>query len=152
MSDIFSFFKNKHGRREYLRNMLGDFAHENKDLLIIVADPATDLIFVAYQDKLVLGQVKSLEGGKDMGIVKNVLKKSALKGNFDLAMDFFLAAIADRLKLSMKDGDQFYSFIANTLFHFQPKAKAWLEKQKRTNEILASEKPVVESLSDPITA
>lgn len=152
MKDIFQYFKKKNGRREYLRNMLGDFAHENKDLLVIVADPETDMIFVSYQDKMVLGQVKSLEGAK-LNVVKGVLRRSALKGNFDTALDLFLAAIVDKLNLPIPSATQFYDFIANCLFRFQPKSSAWLEAQKRKEEIL-KESPVgmVESLQEPINA
>lgn len=132
---MLQYFKNKKGRQEYLRTMLGAFASENKDLLIIVADPETDYMFVGYKNKMVLGQVKSLDGTQ-MNVVKDVIKRSAVKSQFDLALEMFLSGTSDLLKLSMKHGNQFYSFISNVLFHFQEKSPEWLVQQGRRKEVL----------------
>lgn len=135
---MLQYFKNKKGRQEYLRTMLGAFASENKDLLIIVGDPESDFMFVGYKDKMVLGKIKSLDG-KEMHIIKDVLKRSAVKSQFDLALELFLSGMSDLLKLGMKEANQFYSFISNVLFHFQEKSPEWLVKQGRRKEVLENE-------------
>lgn len=135
---MLTFLQNKKNRQDYLRNMLGAFASENKNLLIIVADPLTDYMFVAYKDKMVLGQVKSLEGS-EQHVVKDVLKRSAVKSQFDYALEMFLSGLSDLLKLGMKEGNQFYSFISNVLFHFQHKSPEWLVQQGRKQAILQEE-------------
>lgn len=132
-----SFLKKRINRVDYLREHLGDFAHQNRDLLIIVADPETDQLFCAYKDKMVLGKIKDLHARK-LTVVRDVLRHSKLKSDFDHAMDLFLAGLADFLQLSLEKGNQFYDFIRNVIFHFQPKAGAWLEQQKKKEEILAS--------------
>lgn len=135
---MLQFLKNKKGRQEYLRSMLGAFASENKDLLIIVADPESDYMFVGYKNKMVLGKIKSLDGS-EMHIVKDVLKRSSVKSQFDLALELFLSGFSDLLKVSLKQGNQFYSFVSNVLFHFQDKSPEWLIQQGRRKEILENE-------------
>lgn len=135
---MLNFLKNKKNRTDYLRTMLGAFAHENKDLLIIVGDPLTDNMFVAYKDKMVLGKIKSLDGA-EQSVVRDVLKRSSVKSQFDLALELFLSGFSDLLKVGLTQGNQFYSFISNVLFHFQDKSPEWLVKQGRRAEILNNE-------------
>lgn len=132
-----SFLKKRVNRVDYLRQHLGDFAHNNRELLIIVADPETDQMFVAYKDKMILGKIKSVEGNA-MTVVRDVLRNSKLKTDFDRAVDFFVAGMVDLLHLSVDRGKEFYKFIADCLFHFQPKAGAWLRDQEKKKEILAA--------------
>lgn len=134
---MLDFLQKKQSREDYLRGQLGAFAHENKDVLIIVADPKTDFMFVAHKDKMVLGRMKSLEGSK-MHIVHDVLRQSALKSKFDESIDRFTGGMVDILKLGLKEGNQFYSFVSDVLFHFQDRSKGWLERQKKKEEILAN--------------
>lgn len=135
---MLQFLKNKKNRQEYLRTMLGAFASENKDLLIIVGDPLTDYMFVAYKDKMVLGKIKSLDGS-EQHVVRDVVKRSAVKSQFDLALELFLSGTSDLLKLGVQQGNQFFSFISNVLFHFQDKSPEWLVQQGRRQEILKND-------------
>lgn len=132
---MLKFLQNKKNRVDYLRGMLGAFAHENKDLVIIVADPESDYMFVSYKDKMVLGKVKSIDG-EEMKVVESVVRQSVLKSRFDFAVDLFTAGLVDLLKLGVKEGNQFYRFISDVLFNFQGQAPKWLKKQQRSKEIL----------------
>lgn len=132
-----SFIKKRVSRVDYLREHLGEFAHQNRELLIIVADPETDQMFVAYRDKMVLGAIKNAQDAK-LSVVRDVVRHSKLKRDFDIAIDLFLAGTSELLQLSVKHGNHFYKFIADVLFHFQPKANKWLEEKKKRDEILAS--------------
>lgn len=124
-----------------MRGVLGAFAHENRECLIIVADPKTDYLFVAYKDKMVLGKLKSIDG-KEMSVVQGVLRHSIMKSKFDAAMGPFIGGLVDVLKLGLDKGNQFYAFIADVLFAFQPKAKAWAERRSKKVEILSEQQPV----------
>lgn len=132
---MLDFLRKKQSKVDYLRGQLGAFAHENKDVLIIVADPETDHMFVSYKDKMILAKLKSLEGS-DLHIVKGVLRQSAMKSKFDEGIERLIGGMVDVLKLSVPKGNQFYTFIADALFHFQDKAKVWLEKKAKSDEIL----------------
>ena len=136
---MLNFLKNNQNRIDYLRNQLGAFASENKDLLIIVADPKTDYMFVGYKDKMVLGRLKSLDG-KKLSVVHDVVRQSALKSRFDEAIDRFTGGMVDIIKVGLKEGNQFYSFVSDVLFAFQDKSKTWTEKRKRVEAILEESK------------
>jgi hypothetical protein len=138
MTDMFDFLRRKQGRVDYLRNQLGEFAHENRDVLIIVGDPKTDQMFVAYKDKMVLGSIKSLDG-KSMHVIKDVLRQSAMKSSFDAAIDSFTGGLVDVLKVGLEGGNQFFSHISNVLFAFQTHSKEWTEKRKRVEAVLSEQ-------------
>lgn len=131
------FFRTRTSRVDYLRATLGEFAHENRDLLIIVGDPATDEMFVAYKDRMVLGKVKSLDG-QDMNVVRSVVRQSAVKSKFDAAVDIFIAGMVDLLKLRLvnKSANEFFSFVTNVLFNMQDKAPAWLAQKEKVEAVL----------------
>lgn len=139
---MLEFLTKKQSREDYLRGVLGAFAHENRECLIIVADPKTDFLFVAHKDKMVLGKIKSLDG-KPMSVVDGVLRHSIMKSKFDAAMDPFLGGIVDVLKLGLVKGNQFYSFVADCLFAFQPNSKKWGEARSKREEILQNDKQLV---------
>lgn len=134
---MLSFLEKRVNRVDYLRKQLGDFAHENHDLLVIVADPKTDQMFVAYKDRMVLGHVKSADG-KKLRVVHDVVRQSAMKSQFDEAIDRLMGGMVDVLKLGLKEGNQFYSFISDVLYNFQDRSKEWTAKRERKQEILSS--------------
>lgn len=139
---MLNFLTKKQTREEYLRTVLGAFASENKECLIIVADPKTDYLFVAYKNKMVLGQIKSLDG-EPMSVVHGVLRQSIMKSKFDAAIDRFTGGLVDVLKLGLREGNQFYSFISDVLFAFQDRSKAWSEARSKRDAILQESKQTV---------
>lgn len=134
---MLSFLKKKQSRIDYLRTQLGAFAHENRDVLIIVADPKTDEMFVGYKDKLVLGKLKTLEGA-DIDVVKAVLRQSVFKSKFDEGIDRFVGGMVDVLKLGLNEGNKFYGFISDVLYAFQDRSKEWSAKREKVEAILAN--------------
>lgn len=140
---MLDFLKKKQSREDYLRGQLGAFAHENRDVLIIVADPKTDFMFVAHKDRMVLGRLKSLDGAK-LHVVHDVLRQSAMKSKFDAAIDHFTGGMVDIFQLGLKEGNQFYSFISDVLFAFQARAKEWAAAKEKRDQILANS-PKVEA-------
>lgn len=134
---MLDFLQKKQSRVDYLRGQLGAFAHENQEVLLIVADPKSDFVFIAHKNKMVLGRMKSLDG-KKMHVVHDVLRQSTMKSKFDEAIDRFTGGLVDVFKLGLKEGNQFYSFISDVLFAFQGRSKEWTEKRSRRDQILAS--------------
>lgn len=146
---MLKYLQNKKNREDYLRNMLGAFAEENKDLVIIVADPVTDYMFVAHKSKMVLGKLKSLDG-KSMNVVHGVIRHSVLKSKFSERMDLFLAGMIDLLKLSVYHGNQFYDFIRNVLFRFQPNSGRWITEQKKVDQMVQNTDIQARNLDDVV--
>lgn len=99
-----------------------EFVSANKDLLIIVADPKTDSIYVAYNNKIVAGNIKSADG-KKLHLVRGVLKDSLFRKNIDL----FIASIVDTIKLPLRKGNQFFMFLDGAIFNI---AKSLAKKNK----------------------
>lgn len=99
-----------------------EFAHANKDLLIIVCDPKTDRIFATYKDKFVNGTIKSPLGKKSK-VVKDVLKYSRFNEN----VDQYLTAIMETLHLPMWKANHFFKFIDGALYNI---AKSLRKKRK----------------------
>lgn len=89
-----------------------EFAQKNPDLLIIVCDPKTDMIFVGHKGEMVLGNIKSADG-KQMKIVRNVLDHS----QFKTAINPFITGLLEALQLPLKAGNLFYQFIDGALFN-----------------------------------
>jgi hypothetical protein len=68
--------------------MTTQFMHENKDVLIIIADPKTDLMVMGYDDAIV--PVRILDAKKKpMGLVSKVVKCAKNK-SYDKYMHTFL--------------------------------------------------------------
>ena len=97
------------GRRS---RRISEFCHYNRDLLVIVADPKTDKLFMSYRDKIVANQIKNAEGYKTH-VVKGILSHS----KFNKEIDNFIVAIMESLHLSLEDGNQFYQWIDGALFN-----------------------------------
>lgn len=98
------------------------FMNAHKDMLVIIADPKTDRIFVGHKGHFVNGRIKSLSGRK-AHVVRDVLKY----GRFDATIDQFIGSLAESLNIPLKAGNQFYSFLDGALFNI---AKALRKKGK----------------------
>lgn len=109
-------------RKKKLGMSVPEFVSANKDLLIIVADPKTDSIYVAYNNKIVAGNIKSADG-KKLHVVRSVLKDSLFQKNIDL----FIASIVDTIKLPLRKGNQFFMFLDGAIFNI---AKSLAKKNK----------------------
>ncbi len=111
-------------RDAQLRYTVKEFAHENKNLLIIVCDPKTDMMFVTHRDKFVSGRIKSPTGRKSH-VVREVLKYS----RFNVTTDMYITALMETLHLPIWRANQFYQFIDGAVFNIakslrkQPAAK-----------------------------
>ena len=121
---IYGLFDSK-GRRS---RRISEFCHYNKDLLVIVADPKTDNLFMSYRDKIVANQIKNAEGFKTH-VVKGVLSHSLFKKE----VDNFLTSIMDSLQLSLEDGNQFYQWIDGALYNIAKVLR--LERKIKNGEI-----------------
>ena len=90
---------------------LQNFAHENKDLLVIIGDPATDSLFMAYEDKMVLSKIKSADG-RNTKVIKQALRWSSFAG----AIDNLIVALSDMMSLPIKKGNQFFQWIDGAIY------------------------------------
>lgn len=101
-------------RRQKQRYEVGEFAHANKNLLVIVADPADDSIFVAYKDQFVGGRIKG-KTGDPSGVVKDLLRHTT----FERRVDSFLLGLADSLVLKKlsSGANNFLQFLDGALFN-----------------------------------
>lgn len=79
INNFFSFLKTYLDKRSRLAYQIPDFAHANKDLLIIIADPKNDEIFVAYGDKMIRGRIGEAGSKQNLHVVKNILKFGRFK-------------------------------------------------------------------------
>lgn len=77
------------------RYEVGEFAHANANLLIIVMDPKDDTIFVAHNNRFVGGKIKAPDG-QHAHIVDDVLRSSSA---FKKRIDGVLMAIMDTLRI-----------------------------------------------------
>lgn len=111
--------------KKYLTT-IKEFGHANKNLLIIVCDPASDRIFVTYKDRFVNGKIKSVEG-KSSKVVKNVLKYSRFNEN----IDGYLTSIMETLALPIWRANQFFQFLDGALYNI---AKS-LRKKRSGNAV-----------------
>jgi len=123
---------------------VSEFAHANKDMLIIVCDPKTDRIFATYKDKFVNGTIKSPTGKKSK-VVKEVLKHS----RFEASVDQYLTAIMETLHLPIWKANKFYQFIDGALYNIaQSLRKRNLEREKRESKVRDKE-PVGVGVASP---
>lgn len=102
---------------------IGEFIHDNRNMLIIVCDPKTDKLIMAYKDKIIVNQIKSVE--KTKPIVKSVLRHST----FETYIEKFISGLAQSLELSIKEGNQFYQWIDGCLYNLSKV----LSKEKNNN-------------------
>lgn len=97
---------------------LNDFANENKDLLFMIADPATDEILFTFN--LMNGFVRYPMESKTSGVVFNALRASS----FETAIDAFIAGVSEGMK--MKETPETGELLRNIGGH----VKAFGEKTK----------------------
>lgn len=102
---------------------IGEFAHQNKKMIIIVADPKDDTIFVSYNDRMVSGRIRDNKGD-NIHILKDLLKHSA----FDSGIDKFLMSIVDVMKINK------LSIGVNNFLHFIDGALYNISKRHRENK------------------
>ena len=134
MSKIFQIIKIFFDREERIAYTLSEFAHQNKDLLIIVADPKTDKIFVGYKDKHILSRINSPEG-KKLRVVRNILKRSTFQSN----IDFFQVALMEALQVPMKNKhfNQFLQWLDGGVYNI---GKALARDKKHPERLKATKK------------
>lgn len=131
-----------------------EFAHENKDLFIVIADPKTDTLFAGYQDSFTYGTIKQ-PGGMGEGVVKQVLMYSKFNKSlskyqtFKFHADIFLMNLAEVLWLKIKKAPEFFKFISDALF-FLPKGKKYdIKKQEAIDAKEAAERVTLEDVLKP---
>lgn len=111
MYNLLQFLKDMFNYEARTSKKVSDFAHANRDLLVIIADPKTDKMFISYRDKFFYNQIKSATG-KNTKVVKGILSHSLFKKE----VDNFLVSIMDTMQLSLKDGNSFYQWLDGKLY------------------------------------
>jgi hypothetical protein len=112
-------------RVEHFLEQAQEFAHKNKNVLVIIGDPETDHLFAAYNDSMINGRIKSLSG-KKQPVVKQVLAFSKFSSSLDkftffkFKADILIAEIAELLWLPIGKSKQFFMFLSDALW-FIPK-------------------------------
>lgn len=118
--NFFGYKKKKPPKKKELESIaVGEFAHQHKDLIIIVADPADDTIFVSYNDKFASGKIKTTEG-KHAFVLKGLMETSDL---FETNIDRFVASLVDVMKIKrMSVGmNNFLQYIDGALYNISNK-------------------------------
>lgn len=126
-------------RDERLLYTVKEFAHANKNLLIIVADPVTDRVFATYMDNFVNAKIKSTTG-KTTHVVRDVVKFSRFKESIDP----FISSLAESLNLPVWKGgaNQFFQFLDGAIFNI---AKSLRDKRNPTKVEAGPKEPVIPS-------
>lgn len=112
-------------RVQHFLEQAKEFAHENKNVFVVIADPATDHLFAAYNDSMINGKIKSLSG-KKQPVVKQVLSFSKFAQSLDkftffkFKADILIAEIAELLWLPISKSPEFFKFLSDALW-FIPK-------------------------------
>lgn len=91
------------------KEQIKEFLHQNKDLLIFVADPKTDWMVVAYDDKFATVQFPFDE--MENGIVFNALRRS----KFNEAIDPFMSGIEKATGITVEDNQQLAHIIGGSI-------------------------------------
>lgn len=85
---------------------ISEFAHAHPEYLIIVANPKSDRLFMAYKGKHVYNQIKNAEG-KELHVVRDMLKRSTFAGS----IDHFIVSLVDIFQVSLKHANDFYQWV-----------------------------------------
>jgi hypothetical protein len=101
-------------RQDRLQTTLGDFAHENHDLLVIIADPHTDFIFAGFNDQMIFARIKN-NRGKNVKVVRDLIRHS----KFNTRMDQFIGSLAELLHVSLRHGNEFYKFLDGAVYNLR---------------------------------
>jgi hypothetical protein len=123
---LYQFYKTQRDKKSI---RLGNLIHENRDKLIIILDPNTDKLIMAYKDKVVTSQIKQVSGKKSK-VVKSVLKHSQFKSN----IDEFLSGLSESLKLKVADANSFFQWVDGAIFNISKKLRKKTEYEKIVKE------------------
>jgi hypothetical protein len=98
------------------------FANANKRLLIIVADPRDNTLFMAHRGQQTGGIIKS-EDGTDCNVVREVLKMSKFDKNS--AIDKFIAALVFHMQAPLTNPhvNNFFQWVDGALFNINKAIK-----------------------------
>lgn len=118
---------------------IGEFAHQHKDLIVIVADPKDDTIFVAYNDRFSSGRLKT-SAGSNAHIVAGLMKSANL---FDSNIDRFLMGLVDVLKI------RHMSFAVNNFIQYLDGALYNISKSHRGK--VAADVPENGAIKSPLS-
>lgn len=122
------------GKRKKQKYEINEFMHRNKNLLIIVADPKDDTVFVGYKDKRTGGKIVSMKGDKP-NLVKNVLKSAG----FDRHIDDFLIGLAEAIGVKkLVHANNFLQYLDGALFNLAKKSRSRTKKSSsRSDEAIS---------------
>lgn len=109
--------------KKELITSIGEFSLANRDLLIIIADPKSDNLFMSYNGVHAMNTIKGVDGQK-MHVVKDVLNHSLFKKTSDT----FLGALIDFMHLDSDKASQFLQWIDGALYNIARKLR--LNKRK----------------------
>ena len=89
---------------------INEFCHDHKEVLVIIADPKSDKILVAYEDYRVYGRLRSVTG-KRIRVARDILRKSTF--HKPGVRDSFIGGLVDTLKLPLmsEGGQAFYRWV-----------------------------------------
>ena len=116
-----------------------EFAHQHKDLFIVIADAKTDHLFAGYQDSMTYGVIKQKGGAKE-GVVKQVLLYSKFNkalskfSTFKMLADLFIINLSELLWLKLKKAPEYFKFISDALF-FLPKGSKYSLQEQEAKEV-----------------
>lgn len=91
------------------KDKIKEFLHENKDLLIFVADPKTDWMVTAFGDDFATIQFPFET--MDKGLVFNALRKS----KFQESIDAFMTGIEQATGITVEDNQQLAHIIGGSI-------------------------------------
>ena len=120
------------------------FAQANKEFLIIVADPKTDRLFVGHKGRFVNGRIRSVRG-RATHVIRDVIKRSQFNRG---PMDEFIGSLADVLKVSLPDANQFYQMIDGFVFNIAKSIRTARKEKKAGRR--AERPPASAAIPSPI--
>lgn len=112
---VFKYYFIEPFRGKKREKQIGEFLIDNKRLLIIVADPQTDKLIMGYKGKVVVSQIKNVDGKKGH-IVRKMLKHSQFKHNIDQ----FLQGLSSAMKLKILENlenNQFFHWVDGSVYN-----------------------------------
>lgn len=118
-------------RRVRLAFTVPEFAQANKNLIIIVADPETDEIYVTHRGAMVRGRIRSAKKGGKM--LKGLLKES----QFNDSSDGLIVGLIDALqvRLTLPAMNEFAKMIDGALFNISKSLRKPAKKSGTGNQL-----------------
>lgn len=115
---------------------VGEFANRHRNLLVIVADPKDDTIFVTHKGKYVGGKLRATDGSCDH-IIRDMLKEST----FHMRIDHFLIGVAEKMGLKkLAFANNFLQFVDGAVFNLATK-----HRKKASTDSRAVKSPIQQS-------